>query len=175
MHRLPLLIVVAIVSAGASASADDAKDCFQHQEPQLRIKGCSEIIQRDPNDATAYHNRAVAYALAGDIDRAIVDYTKTIEIRPDNAIAYENRGRAYASKGDYTNAIADATQASALLAKAAARQAVIAPKAPKMAAVAPKTAAIPPKKATPLVSNVAKQASDSTPPAWTPFRGQSMD
>ena len=71
MHRLLLVTVAAIVSAGMPAFADDARDCFQHQQPQLRIKGCSEIIQRDPNDATAYHNRAVVYELSGDIDRAI--------------------------------------------------------------------------------------------------------
>ena len=80
-----LLVVVAIVSAAAPVRASDEQDCFQGQEPELRIKGCSEIIQRAPNDATAYHNRAVAYGLAGDIDNAIADYTKVIEIAPSNA------------------------------------------------------------------------------------------
>ena len=55
--------------------------------------------------------------LAGDIERAIADYTKVIEIDPRNATAYENRGRAYASKGDSENANADATKANELIAK----------------------------------------------------------
>ena len=118
MRRLPLLTVAAILSAAAPVLANDEQDCFQGQEPQLRIKGCSEIIRRDPYDATAYHNRAVAYVLAGDLDRAIEDYTRTIEIRPDDPTAYENRGRAYASKGDYTGAFADVMKASELVAKA---------------------------------------------------------
>ena len=66
-----LLTVAAIVWATSSVFANDEQDCFQGQEPQLRIKGCSEMIERAPEDATAYHNRAFAYALAGDIDNAI--------------------------------------------------------------------------------------------------------
>ena len=117
MRRL-LLTAVVIVLAAAPILANDEQDCFQSQEPQLRIKGCSKIIQRDPNDATAYHNRAAAYGLAGDIDNAIADYTKVIEIAPNNVSAYENRGRAYAGKGDYTHAVADEVKTSELIAKA---------------------------------------------------------
>src|SRR4051794_19305061 len=104
LMRRPLLTVVLLISTVAPVLANDEQDCFQNENAQLRIKGCSEIILRKPNDATAYHNRAVAFGLAGEVDRAIADYTKTVEIRPDNASAYENRGRAYASKGDYTRA-----------------------------------------------------------------------
>jgi len=77
-----LLVVVATVSAAAPILASDEQDCFQGQVPELRIKGCSGIIQQAPNDATAYHNRAVAYELAGNIDNAIADYTKVIELAP---------------------------------------------------------------------------------------------
>jgi tetratricopeptide (TPR) repeat protein len=98
--RTLFLALLLFVSSAVIVFANDEQDCFQGKVPQLKIKGCSEIIQRAPNDATAYHNRAVAYGLSGEVDRAIADYTKTIEIRPDNAAAYENRGRAYASKGD---------------------------------------------------------------------------
>jgi tetratricopeptide (TPR) repeat protein len=135
--------------------ASDEQDCFQSQEPQRRIKSCSEIIQRVPHDATAYHNRAVAYELAGDIDGAIADYTKTIEIRPDNAAAYENRGRAYASKGDYTRAVADETKATELIAKSKAHPATGSITKPTK----PKTKAIPKPKA-------AKEAPDSSWWSW---------
>src|SRR5207244_917477 len=121
MKLMCLLVMVTIVSAAAPVLASDEQDCFQGQEPELRIKGCSEIIQRAPNDATAYHNRAVAYGLAGDIDNAIADYTTVIELAPSNASAYDNRGRAYASKGDYTHAVEDETKAHELMAKATAQ------------------------------------------------------
>jgi tetratricopeptide (TPR) repeat protein len=124
-----LLILVAIVSAAAPAVASDEQDCFQGQEPELRIKGCSQIIQRAPDDATAYHNRAVAHGQAGDIDSAIADYTKVIQMAPDNASAYDNRSRAYASKGDYTHAVEDGTKAHELMAKATALPIMVTPKA----------------------------------------------
>ena len=137
MHRL-ILTVVLFVSAVMPVSANDEKDCFQQTEPQLRIKGCSEIILRKPDDATAYHNRAVAYGLAGEVDHAIADYTKTVEMRPDNAAAYENRGRAYASKGDYTNAVADAMKASELGSNTATRISATTFTSPKAGAATPK-------------------------------------
>jgi tetratricopeptide (TPR) repeat protein len=130
MRRL-LLAVGAIALAVSPVLANDEQDCFQGQKPELRIKGCSEIIQRAPNDATAYHNHAVAYGLAGDVDRAIADYSKAVEIAPHNATAYENRGRAYASKGDFAHAVEDETKARELMAKAATQPTVVRPKAPK--------------------------------------------
>jgi len=169
MRRL-LLGVMLCLSASVPALADDDRDCFQQKDPQRRIRSCSDIIQRDPNDATAYHNRAVAYGLAGDVDHAIADFTKTIEIRPDNAAAYEHRGRAFASKGDYTHAVDDVNRASELVAKAAAQPVVNTYKAPKAAVVVPKA------KAVPRASNVvAKETSDASWPAWASFRDRSGD
>ena len=54
------LALVLLVSSAVHVLANDEQDCFQGKVPQLRIKGCSEIIQRAPDDATAYHNRATA-------------------------------------------------------------------------------------------------------------------
>jgi tetratricopeptide (TPR) repeat protein len=113
-----LLLVVAVVSVAVPALASDEQDCFQGQQPQQRIEGCSALISRAPNDATVYHNRAVAYGLAGDIDSAIADYSKAIEIEPSNASAYDNRGRAYAMKGEHDRATQDQAKAEELMAKA---------------------------------------------------------
>ena len=146
------LALLLFVSSAVPVLANDELDCFQGKVPRLRIKGCSEIIQRAPNDATAYHNRAVGYELSGDIDLAIADYTKTIEIKPDNAAAYENRGRAYASKGDYTRAVADATKSNELIAKSKAQPTGSIPKPTK-----PKTKAI---------SKAAKEAPDNSWWSW---------
>lgn len=158
--RVPM-VVLAVASFTMIARASDEQDCFQGREPALRIKGCSQLIQRAPADAAAYHNRAVAYGLAGDLDKAIADYTKVIEIAPSNAGAYENRGRAYASKGDYTRAVEDETKAHELMAKATARPTGSTAKAPNAAKSAPPT---PPKaKMAPKASNkIAKE-----PPADT--------
>ena len=162
MKLMCLLVMVTIVSAAAPVLASDEQDCFQGQEPELRIKGCSEIIQRAPNDATAYHNRAVAYGLAGDIDNAIADYTTVIELAPSNASAYDNRGRAYASKGDYTHAVEDETKAHELMAKATAQPIAVTPKARKATKL---TASAPKITKSPAKAN-AKEASGSS---WWSF------
>jgi tetratricopeptide (TPR) repeat protein len=141
MRRLLRLIAITIVPASVPVLADDAKDCFQGKAPEIRTNGCSKIIERDPNDATAYHNRAVAREANGDNDLAIADYTKVIEIAPNNATAYENRGRAYANKGDYANATADATKANELMARATSQPSAIASKKAPRKTKTSKTAA----------------------------------
>ena len=166
-----LLVVIGIASSAAPVLASDEQDCFQGREPELRIRGCTGLIQRVPNDAAAYHNRAVAYGLAGDVDNAIADYSKVIEIAPSNASAYDNRGRAYASKGDYTHAVEDQTKAQELMAKAAAQPIVVSPKVPKAAtatASTPKTTKSAPtaKMATKANNEIAKEGTESS---WWSF------
>src|SRR5581483_1235516 len=126
-----LLLAVAVTLLAVPALASDEQDCFQGKDPQQRIKGCSELIRRDPKDASAYHNRAVAYSSAGDVDSAIADYSRVIEIAPNTASAYENRGRAYASKGDHTRAVADQIKASELMARAKANPTAMSPEPSK--------------------------------------------
>jgi tetratricopeptide (TPR) repeat protein len=107
--------ILAVLSA--AAIADDKSDCLNDKDRQVQIKACSTIIQRDAKDAMAHYKRGVAYQFKGDVDRAIADYNKAIELRPGYARAYESRGSAYASKGVYTNAVADVTKASELAAR----------------------------------------------------------
>src|ERR1017187_4010260 len=53
----------------------------------------------------------VAKQAKGDLDGAIADFTKAIELRPDLAISFEYRGKAKQAKGDLDGAIADFTKA----------------------------------------------------------------
>jgi lipoprotein NlpI len=68
-------------------------------------------IDRKPDDAIAYSNRAQARKDKGDLAGAIADCTKAIEIKPDYAHAYLNRGIARKTEGDLDGAIADYTKA----------------------------------------------------------------
>jgi len=103
----------------AAALADDKSGCLDDKDRELQIKACSAILQRDAKDAIAYYKRGLAYQFKGDLDRAITDYNKAIELRPRYARAYESRGSAYAGKGIYTNAVADVTRAAELARKKA--------------------------------------------------------
>jgi tetratricopeptide (TPR) repeat protein len=166
MYPLLRLTLAMVGLASTAVLANDQSDCLQQSDPQLRLKSCSQLIHQDQRDAAAYQNRAVAYGLLGDLDHAIADYTKAIEIKPNNATAYESRGRLYASKGDYTSAIADAQKASELAPAATVKSTAIAPKASKAreAAVAPKKAPAP--KAGIVAAPTKPEAPEGTLPGW---------
>ena len=101
----------------SEAALADKSDCLDSKDHDLRILGCAAMIQRNPKDVIAYHNRGDAYGLKGDIDRAILDYTKAIELNPNYAPAYNSRGRAYTRKGDHVRAVDDVTKAGELTRK----------------------------------------------------------
>jgi tetratricopeptide (TPR) repeat protein len=164
MRVLPAIAASAIFAVLSTAIADDKSDCLNDKDRELQIKACSAIIQRDAKDAMAHYKRGLAYQFTGDLDRAITDYNKAIELRPRSARAYESRGSAYASKGVYTNAVADVTKAAEL----AARKKV--PPGPKTAKAAspPDTKKKAAKPALAIKKSVRNEAPD-TWPTWAPF------
>src|SRR5262245_53526331 len=110
--RWSLLAASLVIAALSQPAVAEAKrDCLSHKSEEQRIKACSAIVARAPTDAAAYDSRGTAYRLKGDLDLAIADYTKVIELDPTRAAAYNSRGLAYASKGDYARALADVTKA----------------------------------------------------------------
>src|SRR5215468_6257301 len=126
-RMLRLVMAAGLVLVSTAALADNRTDCLDNKDHDLRIKGCSAIIQQNPKDVIAYHNRGDAYGLKGDFDHAIADFSKAIEINPNYAPAYNSRGRAYTSKGDYVHAVADVTKAGELTPKQVPPPAVINP------------------------------------------------
>jgi len=120
-----------LVLISTAALADDKSDCLDSKNHDLRIKSCSAMLERNPKDVLAYHNRGEAYELKGEVERAIADYTKAIVSDPNYAPAYERRGRAYVSKGDYVRAVDDVTRASELTRKVQPRPAIVEAAPPK--------------------------------------------
>ncbi len=59
------------------------------------------------NPAEDFFNSAQAKSAKGDLDGAIADYSRCIELDPKNASVYFNRGNAKGAKGDLDGAIAD--------------------------------------------------------------------
>lgn len=62
-------------------------------------------------ETDTYNDRGLAYHNKGDYDKAILEYTKAIELDSGAAKAYSNRGVAYCNKEDYGRAITDFTRA----------------------------------------------------------------
>ena len=73
----------------------------------LAIEAYSHAIELNPNNASTYNNRGIAYGEKGDYDRAIGDHNTAIKLNPNLAEPYTNRGAAYDKKGDYDRAIGD--------------------------------------------------------------------
>ena len=69
------------------------------------------VIIRFGSGSIAYSNRGVAKKAKGDLDGAIADYNRAIELDPKDASAYYNRGNAKKAKGDLDGAIADYNRA----------------------------------------------------------------
>jgi len=115
MKRALVFALVLTLSA-TGAWADRYDDCKQSGDPDRKIRGCTQIIERGEQEtqkkrANAYSNRGFAYDDKGEYDKAIADYTQAIKINPKNAIAYTNRGAVYYSKGALDRAIADFDEA----------------------------------------------------------------
>ncbi|MBV9385239.1 MAG: serine protease [Chroococcidiopsidaceae cyanobacterium CP_BM_ER_R8_30] len=68
-------------------------------------------ISINPNDASAYYNRANARYERGDKQGAIRDYLQAIHLRPKFALAYNNLGKARYDQGETQAAIRDYLQA----------------------------------------------------------------
>jgi tetratricopeptide (TPR) repeat protein len=114
------LILIGVVLAGASASAQTAQErawCEGEDAVTIdqRIEGCSAVIkagrERGEKLAEAFNTRGIGYRLKGEYDRAIGDYNQAIRINAKFATAYNNRAIAYDTKGDYDRAITDYEQA----------------------------------------------------------------
>ena len=67
-----------------------------------------------PQDHVSYNNRGISYKEKGELDRALKDFDKAIELNPDFAEAYNNRGVAYGIKGQVDEAIEDFNKAIGL-------------------------------------------------------------
>jgi tetratricopeptide (TPR) repeat protein len=59
----------------------------------------------------AYVNRVMAYALKGNLDKALADANEAIRLDPGNAMAFTNRGFVYEFNDDPTRALADFNEA----------------------------------------------------------------
>jgi tetratricopeptide (TPR) repeat protein len=103
MKRALVFALVLTLSA-TGAWADRYDDCKQSGDPDRKIRGCTQIIERGEQEtqkkrANAYSNRGFAYDDKGEYDKAIADFDKAIALDPNDGEAYKNRGAAYRRTG----------------------------------------------------------------------------
>jgi tetratricopeptide (TPR) repeat protein len=59
------------------------------------------------NLAISFYNRGIFYYDKDELDKAISDYTRALELSPEYSSAYNNRGNAWSAKGDLERALTD--------------------------------------------------------------------
>ncbi|HEY0910304.1 MAG TPA: tetratricopeptide repeat protein, partial [Bradyrhizobium sp.] len=122
--RGPLFAIILIAAStvlsaypSISQAADRAaQDCGRVSDAARAIIGCSELLSRDhglsqQQRTFVLNNRGIAYALAGDREKALADFDEAIRTDPASVNAYSNRGIVYAGTGEVDRAIADFTAA----------------------------------------------------------------
>jgi Tfp pilus assembly protein PilF len=70
-----------------------------------------KLIELDPDNSHAYHERGDFYYQMEEYSKAVADYNKAIQLNPSDALAYFNRAYAYGEIGEYDKAIADYSSA----------------------------------------------------------------
>jgi tetratricopeptide (TPR) repeat protein len=77
---------------------------FNQSQEWCRAQACaSEAIRANPSLIEAYMLRALALRVEGNLDDAISDYTKVIELDPQHGEAWMFRGACKAQKGSLVN------------------------------------------------------------------------
>jgi len=88
--------------------------CAQSEDIERQISGCSAVIKMNPRFSLAYSFRGIAYknrartkGAKSDMQLAISDFSKAIELKSDAADPYILRGNAFAVANQKASAIAD--------------------------------------------------------------------
>ncbi|MGB3693381.1 MAG: tetratricopeptide repeat protein [Spirulinaceae cyanobacterium] len=74
---------------------------------QTAITILTQLIERNPHNASNYNNRGLMYSKNGQLSEAIADLSQAIEINPRLDNAYNNRANCYASQGNLAAALKD--------------------------------------------------------------------
>ena len=67
------------------------------------------------SDIVAYMKRADLYKKLGQYNKAIIDYSKVIQIKPIFVMSYMSRGECYRALGNYQQAEADVGKATQIM------------------------------------------------------------
>lgn len=96
----------------AYASAPEARQYFRDgylaataREWDAAVSLYTKAIELDQVNPEIYLQRAAAHQMAGNIDLAISDYEKSLELKPDYYLALEYLAKLYETKGHYDKAM----------------------------------------------------------------------
>lgn len=71
------------------------------------IKSCNEALEIEPDDIQVIRLRGLMYNIAGEYDKAIKDFERTVESIPGDAVAYYLKSNSHYGRGEYDQAKRD--------------------------------------------------------------------
>ncbi|MFN8373426.1 MAG: toll/interleukin-1 receptor domain-containing protein [Anaerolineae bacterium] len=83
-------------------------------EDKLKVLAARPVPQKKHLRAEALYDRGVTHWRLGDVDEALNNYNKALQLVPDYVTAYTSRGIAYTAKELYERALADFAKAMAI-------------------------------------------------------------
>jgi tetratricopeptide (TPR) repeat protein len=112
-HAINIVLFMAMFLTLANLSFCDTADASCKSDNAKLAKGDSDgaIALRPEMAFLPYNNRGLVKKIEGDLEGAIEDYTKAIQLKSNYVDAYYNRGDAKRAKGDMDGAIANHTKA----------------------------------------------------------------
>jgi tetratricopeptide (TPR) repeat protein len=87
---------------------------MQKEDWDRALADFSEVIRRDPRNASAYNRRGFVHLEKLAFDRAIADFDQAVRLNPRSEHNYNNRAYALIRKGEIERALADLKQALAI-------------------------------------------------------------
>lgn len=111
---IPAAALLAACASPGRAAFDDGVRLYREGYYTSARDAFDTAVRQEPRNATAFNNRGVARARLGDLNGAVLDYTRAMELAPTDAETVFNRGNAYAAAGNLPAAISDFTTAVTL-------------------------------------------------------------
>ena len=67
----------------------------------IQARDYSRVIELDPRNSHAHHNRGISHDKKGEFQQAIADFSRVLELDQTNANAFFNRGSTHDALGAY--------------------------------------------------------------------------
>lgn len=121
MLRLPLTMGLALAlsvtiahAAETTFGTSEAEQCYREALSPARATGtrvCTQAIEKGQlttrDLAASYTNRGVIWARTGEIEKALADHNKALELNPDSIGGLINRANAHSRDQNYHDALLD--------------------------------------------------------------------
>jgi tetratricopeptide (TPR) repeat protein len=95
------------ISSNEEYAISQIKAKYERRDYAGVIRDCDHLLRKNPRNPTAYNYKGIAYFYLNNLDLAVENYSRAIEIDSEYALAYFNRAEAYFYQEDYPLALAD--------------------------------------------------------------------